>query len=281
MCVIVILFALAGCQGPAEPAVKGDFFYFSMKLVPAGSFLMGADAASQTAGTMNTWGDTIHQVTLSAFNMDVTEVTQAAYKLLMGVNPSQITGDSLRPVEYLTWYDAVLFCNARSKRDSLDTVYSYDSITGTPGNGCTALGGITIDYTKKGYRLPTEAEYEYVCRCGSMTNYWWGDDTNGMGVRTWSGYNSGGATHTVSTKLANAYGLYDITGNVWEWCSDWNGSYSAAAATDPTGPATGTERNMRGGCYADYTVDFYSKFRNCVTPSGRLSWIGLRCVLHQ
>ena len=265
-----------------DMAVKAWFSsHYGMKHIPAGSFLMGADSIYQTAGAVNTFGDIIHQVTLSAFYMDTTEVTQADYKSLMGVNPSYFTGDSLRPVEYVTWYDAVLYCNARSKRDLRDTVYSYTGITGIAGNGCSGLVGLAVDFTKKGYRLPTEAEWEYACRGGTTTNYWWGADTNGMGARVWSYYNSSSTTHPVATKQANAYGLYDIMGNVWEWCNDRSGSYASGAVTDPTGAASGSSRIQRGGGWNYFYDTYRSAVRRSDLPDYRDIQYGFRCVLSQ
>jgi formylglycine-generating enzyme required for sulfatase activity len=265
-----------------DMAIKAWFsrrpIYYGMKLIPAGSFLMGTDSIFQTAGTVNTFGDTIHQVTLSAFYMDTTEVTQAEYKSLMGCNPSYFTGDLLLPVEQVTWFDAVLYCNARSKAEGKDTVYSYNYINGAPGNGCTGLEDLAINYARKGYSLPTEAEWEYACRGGSTTSYWWGADTNGMGARAWSYYNSDYTTHPVATTLANNYGLYDMTGNVWEWCNDWYGSYAAGVATDPTGSATGTERIARGGSRVSSYYDFRSAVRGYLSPDNRGSAGGFRCV---
>jgi formylglycine-generating enzyme required for sulfatase activity len=265
-----------GCRRPV---------YYGMKLIPAGSFLMGVDSIYQTAGAVNSFGDTIHYVTVSAFSMDTTEVTQAEYRSRMGVNPSYFRDSAdwmSRPVENVTWFDAVLYCNARSNREGKDTVYSYSAIDSVPGNGCTGLSDITINYAKKGYRLPTEAEWEYACRGGSTATYWWGADTNGMEARVSSYCNSTYTTHPVATKLANAYGLYDMPGNVREWCNDWYGSYAADTATDPTGPTMGTRRVLRGGSWY-YDLDlFRSAYRYGYVPIhgyGRYGYFGFRCVL--
>lgn len=252
---------------------------YGMKLIPAGTFLMGTESGLQTAGTVNSNGDTIHQVTVSAFYMDSTDVTQGEYRSLMGVNPSYFSGDTKLPVETVTWFDAVLYCNARSKTMGLDTVYSYTSVTGIVGNGCTALGNIAINYTRKGYRLPTEAEWEYACKAGTTTNYWWGADTNGMGARAWTAYNSNNTTQPVATKLANAYGLYDMAGNVWQWCNDWYENYEAGAATNPTGATSGSYRVIRGGGWIYYETYLRSTYRNYrYNPGSHYNFIGFRVV---
>jgi len=237
-----------------------------MKEIPAGTFTMGSDSSEDN-------GAPTHQVTLSTFAMQETDVTQEQYLAVMDSNPSYFdtgTGALLRPVETVTWYNAAQFCNALSVLSRLTPV--YDTSTWT------------ADFSKTGYRLPTEAQWEYACRAGSTTEYWWGPDTNGMGARTWSYYNSGGTTHPVATKLANAYGLYDMTGNVWQWCNDCYGAYTAGAVTDPTGAAGGTYRVLRGGSWDSYinfyVIDyFHSACRDYYFPLFRDDLLGFRVVL--
>ena len=250
---------------PAPPAPSG------MVSIVGGTFQMGSTVAFSNEVPE-------HSVTVSAFYMDTTEVTQANYNSLMGVNPSYSTGDSLRPVEQVTWFDAVLYCNARSKRDGKDTVYSYTSITGTPGNGCTDLSGLTITMTKNGYRLPTEAEWEYACRAGTTTDYYWGADT--IGNYAWYSSNSGSTTQPVAGNLANGFGLYDMSGNVWEWCNDWYSVsyYSVSPSTDPTGPTSGSSRVERGGSAGNNVDALRSAYRNYDAPTYKFRAVGFRCV---
>lgn len=251
-----------------------------MKYISSGTFQMGQAGVPYALP--------VHSVTVSSFFMDSTLVTQAAYLSLMGVNPANFTGDSKRPVEMMTWFDAVLYCNKRSQRDGKDTVYSFTGITGTPGNGCTALAGLTINYAKNGYRLPTEAEFEYACRAGTTTPYYWGNDTtvSVMGNYAWYYLNSNNVTQAVAGKLPNAFGLYDMSGNVFEVCNDWAGVYSSAVQTDPTGPTSGTVRIVRGGVYnympgegATLLGSGYRDTAHCtVDPAHPWSNVGFRCV---
>jgi sulfatase modifying factor 1 len=261
-----------------------------MDTIPGGTFQMG--------DTDTNFPDEqpVHSVTLSAFYMDKTEVTQADYQALMLVNPSYFKGDSLRPVENVTSFDAVLYCNARSKRDLRDTVYSYTSKT-MDSIWCTDLVSINIDYSKNGYRLPTEAEWEYACRAGTTTDYYWGRnypptttaDTAAIDSFAIWWHNSNNFTARVGTKLPNAFGLYDMSGNVWEWCNDWHDNYTSGNQTDPTGPSTGSYRVMRGGSYDDCNPPepyvFYLVYPLCsanrgnyIFPYFRGSAFGFRCV---
>jgi formylglycine-generating enzyme required for sulfatase activity len=232
-----------------------------MKDIPAGTFTMGSDSS------VDEGAQPPHQVTLSAFRMQETDVTQEQYLAVTGKNPSYFdtgTGASLRPVEQVSWFNAVKFCNALSVLSGLTAV--YDTSTWI------------ADFSKTGYRLPTEAQWEYACRAGSITEYWWGPDTNGMGARTWSQNNSNGTTQPVATKLANAFGLYDMTGNVWQWCNDWYGPYPAGVATDPTGVATGPGRVLRGASWGNDGDAFRSAERGEVPPIYNFGY-GFRAVL--
>lgn len=222
-----------------------------MVVITGGTFQMGSTTGS-------TDEQPVHSVTVSSFLMDTTEVTQKQYSDVMTAAYTGFTAPSWsstygvgdnNPAYYVNWYDGVLYCNARTKASgSTDTVYSYSSISGTPGNDCV-LSGLSIDLSKNGYRLPTEAEWEYACRGETATDYYWGN--NSIGDYSWYSSNSGRQTHPVAQKLPNAYGLYDMSGNVWEWCNDRYGSYSSGAATNPTGPSSGSGRVLRGGGWRD------------------------------
>ncbi len=201
----------------------------AMKPISAGSFVMGGNGIAEPA----------HRVSLSAFYLLETPVA--------GANPSyfQSGGDAaLRPVETVSWNDAVRFCNALSRLAGLDSCYAYSK---------EDMSDAVCDFAKNGYRLPTEAEFEYACRAGSATVFWWGDDAAGMNDRIWWKGNSGKTTHPAATKLPNAWGLFDMAGNVWEWCNDWYAPYDSAAQADPIGPSAPDSAHpypiLRGGSF--------------------------------
>jgi|WetSurMetagenome_2_1015567.scaffolds.fasta_scaffold67287_2 formylglycine-generating enzyme required for sulfatase activity len=222
-----------------------------MTLIASGTYQMGQVEIEEP----------VHSVTLSSFWMDTTEVTQADFQSLMGKNPSKFSSDAKQPVEMISWIDAAQYCNARSKRDGLDTVY--------------AISSGDADFTKKGYRLPTEAEWEYACRAGTTTDFYF--DSSKIDDYAWSLRNAN-ETKPVAKKLKNAFGLYDMAGNVFEWCNDWYHNYDSATVTNPVGPAGGTDRVCRGGSYALTSEYLRSAYRSAYGPSVTNSAIGFRVV---
>lgn len=224
-----------------------------------------------------------HKVELSAdFWMDTTEVTQFQYDSIMRMTyadypeTSPHGTDRNNPVNQMNWFDAALYCNARTKgTGSNDTVYCFSSITGEPGNGCR-LSELSINMSGRGFRLPTEAEWEYACRGGSTTDYYWGNDSSLAINYEWYIDNSESDNHPVAQKLKNAYNLYDMSGNLIEWCNDWYGEYSNLAQIDPIGPSTGERRVARGGNWGSGFMDLRSVSRYYGDPCCGLMGVGTR-----
>jgi len=215
-------------------------------LIPAGEFIMGNPSDEEDKDSD---AGPAHMVRITKpFYMSVYEVTQEQYEKVMNRNPSRFEG--LRhPVETVSWRDAEEF---RRKLSSID-------------------GG--------GYRLPTEAEWEYACRAKTTTAYYWGDDFDDR--YAWAITNSKAATHEVGTRLANAWGLHDMAGNVAEWCQDWYGPYdpNSAEQVDPEGPSERVYRILRGGSWGHTRASCRSAHRNWHTPDHRYDDCGIRIVL--
>lgn len=222
---------------------------FDMVSVEGGTFMMGATPEQGDEALDKE--KPVHRVTVSSFAMSQTEVTQELWQAVMGNNPSHFTGDPKRPVELVSWNDCQTF------------ITQLNQLTG------------------KRFRLPTEAEWEYAARGGNrykVTRY---AGSNNIDEVAWYDANSDNTTHPVATKAPNELGLYDMTGNVWEWCQDWYALYSADDQTDPTGPETGNNRVLRGGCWNGGTNYDRISFRDNFRPSGSNSSGGLRLVLDQ
>jgi formylglycine-generating enzyme required for sulfatase activity len=234
--------------------------------VPGGTFTMG-----DTAGGGDS-DETKHQVSLSGFYMGQTEVTQAQWQKVMGSNPSEFKNGSdaaQRPVECVTWYEAVEFCNKLSQQEGKSPAYNIDGTKVTLNQGAT------------GYRLPTEAQWEYAAKGGASTPVQTVKYAGSANLEeiAWTSSNSGNTTHPVAEKKPNALGLYDMTGNVWEWCQDWYGNYGTTAQSDPAGAASGTNRVLRGGRWSSSADIARLSNRYDNTPDYRSSGIGFRVVL--
>ncbi|MBO7524645.1 MAG: SUMF1/EgtB/PvdO family nonheme iron enzyme, partial [Verrucomicrobia bacterium] len=208
--------------------------------------------------------ETQHEVTLTqGYWLGKYEVTQAQYEAVMGTNPSVTQGDDL-PVQKVSWTDAMEFCATLTKIER-------------------AAGRLPEGYE---YTLPTEAQWEYACRAGTMTALNSGKNLSStekcpeMDEVGWYVGNGSNKTHPVGQKLPNAWGLYDMHGNVYEWCLDWYGEDEpASSVTDPTGPETGSTRLIRGGCWNEVAIFCRSAFRNYTTPASSDSYIGFRVAL--
>ena len=212
---------------------------FKMIAVKGGTFQMGSDDGYE-------WEKPVHQVTLSDYYIGETEVTQELWSAVMGSNPSDFTGNMQRPVETVSWNDCQTF------------ISRLNQLTGE--NFC----------------LPTEAQWEYAARGGNKSKGSIYSGSNEIDEVAWYWDNSSFTTHPVKTKAPNELGIYDMSGNVWEWCSDWYGDYSSAAQTDPTGPATGSSHVSRGGSW-DYDAS-YCRVANRISlaPTFSYNFLGLR-----
>ncbi len=215
-------------------------------LIPAGMFVLGLPDSDPDA---NDWEKPAHQVTISQpFYLGKYPVTQGQWQAVMGSNPSRFKGEH-RPVEFVSWKDVQAFMQKLNERESLRT-----------------------------YRLPTEAEWEYACRAGTTTRYSFGNDDAQLDEYAWYDENSSGATHWVGQKKPNAWGLYDIHGNVYEWVRDRYGKYRAEAVSNPSGPMTGANRVVRGGSWIDPAQGVRSAHRRMSHPGDQIDVLGFRCL---
>ncbi len=248
-----------GCEtDPTEPEPEKESLV-QMVLVEGGTFTMG-----------DTWGDgsdneiPTHSVTLNSLYISKYEITQAEYLEVMDSNPSEFIGES-RPVERVTWYDAATFCNKLSEREGLVKCYVIDG------------GNTTCDFSANGYRLPTEAEWEYTARGGNQSMGYKYSGSNNLDDVAWYAANSGSQIHEVGLKAPNELGIYDMSGNVREWCWDWLSAYTAEAQTNPTGPAIGDlYRLLRGGSWHTSEVFQRVSSRNSYSPSANTNFYGFR-----
>ena len=219
-----------------------------MVKVEAGSFDMGATPEMENPDASE---KPVHRVTLTNnYNIGKYEVTQALWQTVMGNNPSYFKGEDL-PVEQVSW------------NDCQDFISKLNAMTG------------------KKFRLPSEAEWEYAARGGKKSRGYQYSGSNTLGDVAWNDGNSGSKTHAVGTKQPNELGIYDMTGNVWEWCQDWYGSYSSSPQTNPTGAVSGSGRVYHGGSWVSSARDCRSSYRGLSTPGARSFILGLRLVLSE
>ena len=241
-------------SAPTESPMTISELELEMMPIPAGKFVMGSPAGEKDRdddeGPQTT-------VTISKpFWLGKTEVTQAQWKTVMGSDPSYWKGNYL-PVESVTWFDAVAFCEKLNEMKS---------------------GSLFAGYR---YTLPTEAQWEYACRAGTSTRFYYGDDADYSQLEKYAWYagNCPSKTHTVGARAPNNWGLHDMHGNVWEWCLDWSGDYTGGSVSDPPGPSSGQDRVIRGGGWnfrADYSR---SAYRNYYWTDAPYDSLGFRIAL--
>ena len=266
----------------------------------AGTFAMGSDRSELG----HEGGEVRHEVTLAHdFEIQSTEVTQAQFESLMDYNPSHFSHCGTDcPVEQVSWHEAAAYCNALSKNAGLARCYSCTGVA--PEFDCSLRAVYTPPYKCPGYRLPTEAEWEYASRAGSKTATYNGDlaadqleceppndvldpvawfcgnsEVTYEGAFDCSGWPPGAptcGTHPIGGRKANSWGVYDTLGNVWEWCHDWNGTYPGSKTTDPWGPGEGLERVFRGGCWDNSAKYLRAALRRNESPGFRFKGLGLR-----
>jgi formylglycine-generating enzyme required for sulfatase activity len=251
-----LLPGLEGGGGAAGDGSDGGWVLADYVRIEPGMFVMGSPVTEEERAS----DETQREVRITrAFWMKTTEVTQGEWSTVMGSNPSSFPScGSMCPVENVSWHDAVRYANKLSEREGLERCYGDEG--GFVGLRCT------------GYRLPTEAEWEYAARAGTT-----GARHGPMDDVAWHWDNSARRPKPVGKKTPNAWGLYDMLGNLWEWVQDWHGDYGGNA-TDPTGPDTGVDRVFRGGCWSLGLVSLRAAARGRNWPSFRNDYIGFRVV---
>ena len=247
----------AASSSPATPPATG-YPILNMVWILPGTFIMGSPS-TELDRQSNEGPQTVVTLT-KGFWMGQHPVTQGEYLAVTGSNPSQFTGDLSRPVELVSWFNAINFCYTLTQQEQ-------------------SAGRLPAGWV---YRLPTEAEWEYCCRALNNSRFYFGDDPGDSASLTnyaWYYVNSGGSTQPVGKLLPNAWGLVDMAGNVWEWCQDWYGAYPGGSVTNPQGAVSGSTRVFRGGSWDGGAANCRSAQRNGGSPTYANDYFGFRVVL--
>ncbi|MDZ4121958.1 MAG: SUMF1/EgtB/PvdO family nonheme iron enzyme [Candidatus Cloacimonadaceae bacterium] len=276
-------FKVSADDGYEPPTVPVNFV-----LVPGGSFTMGDTRGGGNSNELPT-----HSVTLNSFYMAKYEVTQSEWQAVMGTWNSDPLGwgsagvGSNYPVYYVSWYAILKYCNLRSMAEGLTPVYTISSSTdpanwgAVPTSNNATWNAAICNWSANGYRLPTEAEWEYAARGATNTPDYLYSGSNDINAVAWyDGNNTPNSTKPVGTKAHNGIGLYDMSGNVFEWCWDWYADTynSSSPINNPTGPTSGTFRVRRGGSFDSSATSCRVAFRSGNNPNFRYNFIGLRVV---
>jgi formylglycine-generating enzyme required for sulfatase activity len=262
-----LLGAAAALAWSGEPVAVAAARPALVDLVPisGGTFRMGSPESEE--GRYPSEGP-VHEVRLAPFDCMRFPVTRRLYRQIVGTDPGQPKwAAGKRPVNYVSWLDAVAFCNLLSEREGLTSCYQIDK-----------NDVVTWQRAANGYRLPTEAEWEYACRAGSSTRWSFGDDEASLVEHAWFDGNSADQPQPVGRKKPNAWGLHDMHGNVLEWCWDWFRPYSEAATTDPDGPPKEEVRVLRGGSFVASARDLRSAVRRGYWLGHHYWFVGFRCA---